>query len=128
MYTFIYDTDYTPSAPVADIQISSPQNPSLSITIQSALIDSGSDTTLLPINLLQQIHARVIETVNLIDINGTSTQGDLYRVVIQVGPHKIRTANAVARDVGSEVIIGRNVLNNLIVTLDGPAGVVEIPD
>ncbi|HRW08859.1 MAG TPA: hypothetical protein P5121_27335 [Caldilineaceae bacterium] len=128
MHTFTYHNGYTPSAPVVDIEILSPQNPNVSVTVQSALVDSGSDTTLLPINLLKQIHARVIETVNLVDIHGISTRADLYRVVIKIGPHTLRAASAVARTIGSEVIVGRNVLNHLTITLDGPAGVVELPE
>jgi predicted aspartyl protease len=128
MHTFSYSSVYIPSAPMVEITLISPNNPHSKGIYLSALVDSGADATLLPIDLLRQVQARVVESVNLIGITGVRTTVDLYHVVIQIGPHKFRSIKAVAQQIGAEPIIGRDVLNHLVVTLNGLAGVTEIAD
>ena len=128
MHTFSYSAVYIPSAPMVEIMLSSPHNPHGKGIYLSALIDSGADATLLPIDLLRKVQARVVESVNLIGITGARTTVDLYHVVIQIGPHKFRSIKAVAQQIGAEPIIGRDVLNHLVVTLNGLAGMTEIAD
>jgi len=45
---------------------------------------------------------------------------------VGIGGLRLPLVEVVADDRGNEVIVGRNVLNNLIVTLDGPKQVLEI--
>lgn len=59
-------------------------------------------------------------------VTGTRKRVGIYTVSIQISTHIIHTVHAVASDTGTEAILGRDVLNYLIVTLDGPAGVTEI--
>ena len=59
-------------------------------------------------------------------ITGASIMVDLYMVQVQIGEFTLRGVKAVASRTGNEVILGRDVLNHLIVTLDGIAGTVEI--
>lgn len=128
MHTFLYSSAYMPSAPMVEITLRSPQDPHGNSVLLSALIDSGADATLLPIDLLRQVQARIVESVTLIGITGVRTTVDLYHVVIQIGPHKFWSIKAVAQQISREPIIGRDVLNHLVVTLNGLAGVTEIAD
>lgn len=50
---------------------------------------------------------------------------DLYLVVMSIGEIEIAARGAADKN-GNELIIGRNVLNQLIVTLNGLASVTEI--
>jgi len=51
---------------------------------------------------------------------------DVYVLNIRVGPHWVRGVRVVAVAAHTEIVLGRNVLNHLIVTLNGLAGVTEI--
>ncbi|MEZ4705623.1 MAG: hypothetical protein R3A44_00370 [Caldilineaceae bacterium] len=53
MHTYDYDSAYSPSAPVVDITITIPTS-TATVTV-SALIDSGADATVLPLDLLTRI-------------------------------------------------------------------------
>lgn len=54
MPLFDYDSAYSPSAPVIPIGIANPEGDRPALHVQ-ALIDSGSDGTLIPLTLLQRI-------------------------------------------------------------------------
>lgn len=51
---------------------------------------------------------------------------DLYNVAIQVGPYHQSLLEVVGAAAEDEVIVGRDILNHLIVTLNGPTYVVEV--
>jgi len=59
-------------------------------------------------------------------VTGRSERVELYFVEIQIGDLKIPGIKAVSTQFSNEVILGRDVLNHLIITLDGIAGTTEI--
>jgi predicted aspartyl protease len=91
----------------------------------TALVDSGADATMIPINLLRKIRARVVETRRLRGVTGSSKVVQLYGVTIRIEGFVLPAVQVIAT-VGDEATLGRNVLNHLIVTLNGLAGVTEI--
>jgi len=124
VYSYDYDFTYAPSAPVVEIIVTS----DLSATALTlvALLDSGADATMLPFAVLEQVQAEILETRYLCTVTGKRTIVDIYRVAIQVGPYHFRAVRAIATDSPAEIILGRDVLNQLIVTLNGLAAVTEI--
>ena len=57
---------------------------------------------------------------------GGRVEVDLYLVAIQLGAELVYGLHVVSIPSTKEAIIGRDVLNQLIVTLNGPAGVTEV--
>lgn len=123
-YLHDYDFTYAPSAPVAEIVVSSDLN--ITAITLVALLDSGADATMLPFSVLEQIQAEVLETRYLRTVTGKRTIVELYRVSLQLGPYHFHAVRAIATNSLDEVILGRDVLNQLIVTLNGLAAVTEI--
>ena len=91
-----------------------------------ALVDSGADGTLVPVNVLEEIGARLVGTARVRGVLGDSQLADVYLVSLRVGPHSLGAVRVVAGVEGDEIILGRNVLNQLVVTLNGLASTVEI--
>lgn len=90
-----------------------------------ALIDSGADGCIVPARYLKAIDAEHVRKARMRGVAGISYVVDLYVVIVHIGD--IEIAARVAADAnGDELIIGRNVLNQLVVTLNGLAGVTEI--
>ena len=81
---------------------------------------------MIPNNILLGIGAVFVRTAKVTGIGGKSSLVDLYLVEIQIGTLQIPGVKAMASRISTEVIIGRDVLNHLIVTLDGIAGQTEI--
>ncbi|MDM8529104.1 aspartyl protease family protein [Anaerolineales bacterium HSG24] len=122
--TFTYSSKYEPSAPVVEIMVCKTGQTDNGVVL-SALIDSGADATMLPITTLQTIGARYVETRQMRGVTGVALTVDLYVVMIQIGRQVIHAIRAVATQ-DDEAIIGRDVLNQLVVTLNGPAEVTEM--
>lgn len=52
----------------------------------------------------------------------------LYEILVQIGPFDLGKFQVVGLEDESDLILGRDVLNQLILTLNGLAHVVEISD
>lgn len=119
--SFQYSSDYSPPAPVARITLHAQH------TVEViALLDSGADATILPYGLLKRIGARFAQTNQMRGIAGKPVPVALYFVTVQIDNLNLPGIKAVASRSSNEAIIGRDVLNHLIVTLDGIAGQTEI--
>jgi len=122
--SYEYSRVYQPSAPVLEIGI---RRTSQDFEVETeALIDTGADATILPIQLLQRINAKYRGSRSMRGIIGISRRVETFQVVVRVGNYFIPGIRAVADKQGNEAILGRDVLNQLRITLDGPALVTEI--
>lgn len=115
---FEYSRSYDPVAPVIDIEIDGYQ-PSLNRVAQTALVDSGADATMIPSNILRQIGADFLETRRIRGVTGISQRVRIYVVAIHIGSQIIHGIRAIEMPSGEETILGRGVLNQLKITLDG---------
>ena len=121
MSRYAYSAEYDPPAPVLEIVVAA-----VGRANTTALVDSGADVTLLPITLLDQIDAHYMHTQRLRGVVGGSQTVEIYRVNIEVAAQTIRGIRAVAAAAGHEAILGRDVLNQLVMTLHGPAEVLTL--
>jgi predicted aspartyl protease len=119
-YLFEYNHSYHPPAPFIEIRIDGYQ-PTLGQVRRHALVDSGSDGTMIPLPILQQTGARYQETAQMRGVAGASQPVELFLVAIHIGDQIINGIHAVALPSPNEIIIGRDVLNQLTLTLDGLA-------
>ena len=126
VYTYPYSQDYHPPMPVVEIGLSVPKR-SQAEKLLIALIDSGSDGTLVPIDILEEVGARYVGDARIRGILGDSQSVDIYLASLRLGSHSVHAVRVVGAPEDTEVILGRNVLNHLVITLDGLASVTEIP-
>ncbi|MDE0630938.1 MAG: hypothetical protein F4Y84_18525 [Caldilineaceae bacterium SB0665_bin_25] len=117
--TFDYDSSFVPSAPVLEIEIDG-YNRGMGKQRILALIDSGADATLIPTTILETVGATYKETGWMQGITGRRMEVDLYLTGIRVGTQFIEGVTVVGTTATIDPIIGRDVLNQLVVTLDGP--------
>jgi predicted aspartyl protease len=119
VYTYEYDTTYRPPAPMAELMIGPAlSEPALELI---ALVDSGADATSVPLRHLETIDARRSRKAWMRGMTGSSVLVDLYVVAIRLGPYQQGVVEVVADTLHEEAIIGRDILNHLSVTLNGPA-------
>lgn len=125
MYTYEYDATYIPSMPVVEVAVA-PFGSVREPTILRAIIDSGSDGSMIPLSVLKRINARRSSQAIFRSVTGASEIADIYEVSLQLGSHTFHKVRVVADRHNSVVILGRDVLNHLIVTLNGLAAAVEL--
>jgi predicted aspartyl protease len=127
IYTFEYDPDYPfgPAMPMVEIQIRPVGRTGDNVSIQ-AVVDSGADATILPVRYVQ---AAGVEKVGKARMRWGGHAGqiyDVYLAVVTIGALQVPGVRILADEHRDEPVLGRDVLNHLVVTLNGPASVVEI--
>ena len=122
--SFEYDTSYYPPIPVVEIGIShvKANDPAVKVI---ALVDSGADVTMLPLSLLKRANARYIGKAELSGVTDHSVPVSQYFIAIHLGGKIFRGIRAIGHKTIAEPIVGRDLLNRMRVTLDGPAETTE---
>ncbi|MDQ7821141.1 MAG: retroviral-like aspartic protease family protein [Armatimonadota bacterium] len=118
--TFPYDTRRTPPAPVLPVRLGRPQGePAAAV---AALVDSGADITVLPEGLARVLGLPQVSEVTVRGVAGTA-RVPVYAAELEAAGTR-RIVEVV--EVGAEALLGRDVLNGWVVTLDGPARVLRL--
>ena len=113
VYTYDYNRlDYDPAAPMVEIVVGRAASIGPEFTA-IALVDSGADATMLPIDILRDVKARYVETRQMRGATGHRLVVDTYLVTIRLGSYTIRGIQAIAMREGSETVLGRDVLNQM---------------
>lgn len=123
--TYDYNRSYLPSAPFVPVQIDGYDSSKPAQTLM-AFVDTGADGTLLPRDVLHSVGAEYEDTVAVRGATGATQRLDRYTVRVVVAGVTVQAVSAVAMAAGSEPILGRDVVNHLIITLNGVLGVLEI--
>ena len=123
--TFDYNRTYFPSAPFVTVKVNNYDGDADSVVVQAQL-DSGADATMLPISVLEKVGARFEATHIARDFSGSSHTVDLYSAAVRLAGQTFYL-RVIAQENTYEGIVGRDILNHLVVTLNGPAAVTEIP-
>ncbi len=115
-----YNRAYEPPAPYFDIFVRSVEGELIEESI-SALLDSGADATMLPLPILERTKAPYLEKMMMRWGESIPELVDIYVATIRIGSHIIPGVNVIAMPADSEAMLGRDVLNHLVVMLDGLA-------
>jgi hypothetical protein len=124
VHTHDYDNSYNPSIPAIEVQIYS-QDEQKSLNLK-AIVDSGADVSMIPTRHLRQLGIRKRRSNWLSGIAGGQYEVDLFSLLVQIGrsdPFYIEVVGSERKD---EIIVGRDVLNQFLVSLNGLAGAVEV--
>jgi hypothetical protein len=122
-----YDRRYRPAVPVLAVRLYSSISgvftpPAL------ALVDTGSDASLIPLALLSELEAEETAPGWLVSITGERKPVPLFFIDVYIGEQAIPGIRVIGEPDTHEVILGRDVLNKLAIFLDGPQSMVVIPD
>jgi predicted aspartyl protease len=111
-----YAVDYDPPAPVAMLRLGAPD--SSATVLLRALIDTGADVTVVPAVVARKLRLPLVDHVTVRGVGGRP-----FRVGVHAASAEVAGLRCVARVVafGREPILGRDLLNRLVVRLDGPA-------
>lgn len=114
-----YNTDYSPPFPSGRIAV---RNDALELSSEQldGLIDTGADATMIPVPVLEQVHARPLMEKRVRSHWGEWRQIEIFLVDLEFDGPRLPNIHVIGDEVGSEVILGRDVLNKLRILLDGP--------
>ena len=94
----------------------------------TALLDTGADVTLVPVALLEQIGASEGALVTLRTHFGQVHHAQQYLISLQANGLVLPGVYVVGDEHGADILLGRDVLNKLVLGLDGPQHQTDLLD
>ena len=120
-----YDSSYEPPVPSMEIWVATPER-AFSIGPLHAIIDTGADATLVPLHFVEQLGIDAFDLKRLRSHWGEARTVETFLADIGVDGLRVPLVELVADARSAEVLLGRDVLNALRMTLDGPKQTVDI--
>lgn len=114
-----YDAHYFPPAPTLSVRLAYPGE-AFQIGPLLALVDTGSDVSLVPLAHLELLDVPVSYPARVRLLFGPSRPMNVYRIDVGLGEYRLPSVEVVGDPKGTEIILGRNILNGLMLLLDGP--------
>ena len=120
-----YNSGYVPSAPCLDIRLGAPDESFVEQPLK-ALVDTGADVTIVPARYIEPLGLQIDNREALRSSWGERRPVNVYLLDVGIGDLRLPLIEIVADDRGSEAILGRNVLNRLVMVLDGPKQTLQL--
>lgn len=114
-----YLTSYIPPIPALSIHLA-PVGAAPQIGPLTAIVDTGADATLIPLRYLDEIEVPADYPAQLRGPWGNARRVQVYTVDIVISDMRLPGIEVVGDEMSNEVILGRSVLNRLVLLLDGP--------
>lgn len=116
---YAYDTNFTPPAPALAVLINSVQDTGEAYQA-TAQLDTGADVSGVPIALLTSLKVEPHQSLEVQDFDEVRKEVRTYLIRLELDRFRFRRLEVVALD-APHVLLGRDVLNNFRLMLDGPA-------
>lgn len=116
-----------PPAPALEVRLLNPISRQRT-SYQHAILDTGSDITVVPGNLIYFLEVKSFRQQQVLGLWGGKAMVDLYYVNFEIDGSLFTRIEVIGSDAESEILIGRNLSNQLRLLLDGPAQTVEVVD
>ena len=125
MNFYEYSVRYNPPIPICELFLG-PAGYESTFGPLEAIIDTGADITVVPMEYLHQIGAKRISRGRARSLWGDARDVNVYAISLRLNGLQFAALQVLADDLGDEIVVGRTVLNRLKVVLDGPAMITEM--
>lgn len=121
-----YNSTLDPPGPMVDVAIRPIGRTEPRHTLPGKL-DTGADITVIPPSLVDDLQLIPEMPIVMMSYDGIETERTAYFVDLEIAGHKLESVEAVAapRD---NVLLGRDVLNHFLITLNGKDLTFEMRD
>lgn len=87
------------------------------------LVDTGADCTLIPVKLARSLRLPVVDKAEIQGVGSKAQTANVHAARIRLGSLRV-LARVVA--LGDECLVGRDILNRLLMQLDGPGQIIQV--
>ena len=124
--SYSHRTSYHPPIPALEVGLQSPDSDQ-SLAPLWAVLDTGADITMVSLALLEQIEAPELDEVRIRSYWGEYQTVTTYLVSIRFGAEILPGVEVVGdQHSRQEILLGRNVLNKLLLLIDGPQQTTDV--
>jgi predicted aspartyl protease len=116
-----YDASVDPPAPMVPVRIAGPVGDEA--VMLPMLVDTGAECTLVPALLVRQLGLPQIDVIGVTGVGGGRTRTAVHAASVELGGLRMLARIVAFAD---EAILGRDILNQAVVTLDGPGLAISI--
>jgi predicted aspartyl protease len=116
-----FDDSYEPPAPVLPVRVGGLEDHDPAAMLRM-LVDTGADCTLIPLKIAKSLRLPMVDKVSIQGVGGKTQQASVHAARVRVGKLRV-LARVVA--LGDEALLGRDVLNRMVVQLDGPGQTID---
>jgi predicted aspartyl protease len=113
-----YSRDFDPPAPFTDVIIAASSNSGPQRSV-GALLDTGAEISIIPQQIAHELELSPYAEMIIEAFDGRRQRVNLYAVTLEVAGTHLSPVGAVAYP-SSYAILGWDVLNRFLTTLDGP--------
>jgi predicted aspartyl protease len=125
MIRYLYNRQITPPAPFVHVTVRT-SNGSHELSELPGQIDPGADRTVVPWNLVEELGLTEIRRLPMGIVGGQVLSMPTFLVQIEIRQLRPLTIECVADKEEAFILLGRDVLNNFRLLLDGPQLALEI--
>jgi predicted aspartyl protease len=118
---FAYDASLEPPAPVVPVRIGRPVGDEA--VMLPMLVDTGADCTLVPAQIVHRLGLPRIDAIGVTGVGGATKRAMVHAASVELGGLRVLARIVAFAD---EAILGRDILNQAVVTLDGPGLVMSV--
>lgn len=120
------DVILDPPGPVVSMKISAVKR-STPFRIRLAELDTGADISVIPVSLISELHLAAKRPVLMLSYDGAPAKRTTYQVDLEILGYTLHAVRVVAAP-RNTILLGRDVLNHFIITLDGKTLTFEMND
>jgi hypothetical protein len=121
-----YSTDFDPPAPIVGFTVYCPVDHGRAASVRGEL-DSGADISVMPQRLADELHLMPRRVMIAQGYDGTQNRWATYMVDLEVEGYPVDDVEVIALPC-QDAILGRDVLNRFIITLNGKELVFDVTD
>lgn len=118
---FAYDQRLDPPAPVVPVRVVGRVGEGA--VMLPMLVDTGADATLVPARIVHRLGLPAVDVVAVSGVDGLKQRATVHLAWVELAELRVKARIIAFAD---EAILGRDVLNHGLVTLDGPGLTISV--